>query len=144
MSFLMSNRFLSCHRSKVFDVPQSRCSCGFPARVAGRCGCGDVTALSCFLFDPMYHPRHGWKSSLKAVGHTAPQMACAGFCPPVGTRSRPIPKEAAQGQFPVSPSPSPESLVSTMQSCNLRKILHPYILTPFFRQLPEPLSVFSL
>ena len=97
MSFLMSNRFLSCHISKVFDVPQSRCSWGFPARVAGRCGCGDVTALSCFLFDPMYHPRHGWKSPLKAVGHTTPTKGLCRVLFPSGDTVPPYPQRGRTG-----------------------------------------------
>lgn len=43
-------------RLLILTFEKTRFLCGFPVRVAGRCGGGDVTALSCFIFDPMCHP----------------------------------------------------------------------------------------
>ena len=49
--------FRSFNRRKIKTGDgKTRFLCGFPVRVAGRCGGGDVTALSCFIFDPMCHP----------------------------------------------------------------------------------------
>ena len=42
-------------RLLILTFEKTRFLCGFPVRVAGRCGGGDVTALSCFIFDPMCH-----------------------------------------------------------------------------------------
>ena len=45
-------------------VPQTASSRHFRSALRAGVGCGDVTALSCFIFDPMCHPHFQVKTTL--------------------------------------------------------------------------------
>ena len=54
-------------------VSQTASNRHFRSALRAGVGCGDVTALSCFIFDPMCHPRFSRKS-LSGMGHRTRQI----------------------------------------------------------------------